>query len=780
MFRKHLTFAWRHIVRHKLFSFINIAGLAVGMACFILIMIWVRDEQSHDRFHRHKDRLYLLTVIHPGDITDPNVPYALAPIMANECPEIARYTRIYELGALKTCSFRTRPDSGPSVMFYEDKVDLVDPSFFAMFSFPFIYGNPETALQTPDSLVLSEKASLKYFGGKNPLGQKLTFNNRADMTVRGVVRIPARSTLQFDFLAPLRNEMSTDWNWRDPSYVLLNEGVSLPAFRAKIASIMDKHSPFPNADALRVDVKPLTDIHLDFGRRIYVYLFSLIALFILFIACINYMNLATAGSAHRAREAGLRKVVGAGRAQLMRQFLGESVLLSLLALLLSLLMVTLCLPLLNSVAAKQMTFAPFQDPLICFLLAALAVAVGVVSGIYPAFFLAAGRPVETLKASTNLKSGRSSFRVVTVTGQFIISILLIACTLVVFDQLNYTRERPLGFRTDHIVEVPMNPTLGSRFDAYKSELLRNPHILNVTAGQSVPYDEDCKTSGVVWEGMDPATVPMVRYSITQLDYLETFGMNLLQGRGFKNEYPQDRNNYVINEEAAKYMGMDAPVGQTLTFWGVRGRIIGVVKNFHHVSLHRRILPHIFNVNPRHYGWLKYIFIRVATGNVPDTMKYIKETSMKYAPGYPVATRFIDRGVGELYRSEQRLGKIFGTFAFIAVFISCLGIFGLASFTAERRTKEIGIRKTLGASVSSIVVLLSREFTRWVLLANIIAWPLGWYAMHRWLENFAYRVDLSPVVFALAGALSFITAALPIGFQTLRAACANPVDVLKYE
>jgi putative ABC transport system permease protein len=780
VFINHLKFGLRNIKRHKLFSFINIAGLAVGMACFILIMLWVQDEQSYDKFHAHKDRLYLVTIIHPNDITDPNVPYALAPIMANEFPEILDYTRIYELGALSTCSFRYVPGNGPSIMFYEDKVNLVDPSFFSMFSFPFKYGDPKTALQAPNSLVISEKIASKYFGQKNPLGEKLIFNNRADVIVTGVVRVPANSHLQFDFVAPLKNKLLNDWNWRDPSYVLLNKDVSLPAFRAKIAGILNKRSPFPKADSFKVDILPVSDIYLNFGRRTYVYLFSMIALFILFIAYINYMNLATAGSANRAREVGLRKVVGAGRAHLVGQFLGESVLMSFLALIISLILVKLFLPLLNNLKAKQMIFAPFQGFLMFSLLLGLVIAVGIISGLYPAFFLTAGKPVDTLKGPLNSKSGHSIFRVVTVTGQFIISVLLIACTVVVFNQLNYIRERPLGFKTDYIIKVPMNRTLLFRFDSFKNELLQNPNILNVTASQAVPYDDDRKTDGVEWEGKDPGLVPLVRYSITHDDYIETFKMEIVDGRSFKKEYPADKNNYVINEEAAKYMGMEAPVGQQLKFWGVRGTIIGVVKNSHHVSLHRKILPHIFTINPRNFGALKYVFIKVTAENVPDTLSCISGISLKYAPDYPFEYSFIDRGVGNLYQSEQKLGKTFGYFAFIAIFISCLGIFGLASFTAERRTKEIGIRKTLGASVSSIVVLLSKDFSRWVLLANIIAWPLGWYAMHKWLENFAYRVDPGLFLFVFAGVLSFITAALPIGFHAIKAATANPVDTLRYE
>lgn len=780
MFINHLKFGLRNIKRHKLFSFINIAGLAVGMACFILIMLWVQDEQSYDKFHANKDQLYLVTIIHPNDITDPNVPYALVPIMANEFPEIADYTRIYDLGALRTCSFGYRPDNGPSKMFYEDKVNLVDPSFFSMFSFPFIYGDPKTALQSPDSLVISEKMASKYFGQTNPLGEKLTFNNQADVIVTGVVRVPANSHLQFDFVAPLRDKLLTDWNWRDPSYVLLNEDVSLPEFRAKIAGILNKHSPYPKADSFKVDILPVSDIYLNFGRRTYVYLFSIIALFILFIACINYMNLATAGSANRTREVGLRKVAGARRAQLVGQFLGESVLMSLLALVLSLILVKLFLPLLNNLTGKQMALALFQDLFIFSLLLGLVIAVGLISGIYPAFFLSAGKPADTLKGPVGFKNRHSLFRVVTVTGQFIISVLLIAGTAVVFNQLNYIKERPLGFKTDHIIKVPLNRTLLLGFDSFKNELRQNPNILNVTASQAVPYDEDLKTSGLEWEGKDPGLVPLVRYSITDVDYLETFEMEILDGRSFKKEYPADRNNYIINEEAAKYMGMESPVGQQLKFWGVRGTIIGVVKNFHHVSLHREILPHIISINTGNFRWLKYIFIKVTAGNIPDTLNYIGKVSQKYAPDYPFEYSFIDRGVDNLYQSEQKLGKIFGYFAFIAILISCLGIFGLASFTAERRTKEIGIRKTLGASVSSIVVLLSKDFSRWVLLANIIAWPLGWYAMHKWLENFAYRIDLSLVLFLFAGVLSFITAALPIGFHSIKAATTNPVNTLRYE
>jgi hypothetical protein len=492
------------------------------------------------------------------------------------------------------------------------------------------------------------------------------------------------------------------------------------------------------------------------------------------------MNLATACSANRAREVGLRKVMGAKRPELIQQFLGESLLMSALALVLSLILVRIGLPLINNLTSKQLTFSLLFSHSTFLFLFGLILAVGLASGIYPAFFLAANKPANTLKASTYMKSGRSPFRVVTVVGQFAISVLLIASTAVVFRQLSFIQKRPLGFNTDYVIKVPINRSLLGRFRSYKNKLLQNPKVLSVTAGQDVPFNEDYKTSGVEWEGKDPEMVPNVRYSISHFDYVETFEMEIVEGRSFKWESSADRNNFIINEEAARYMGMENPIGRKIKFWGREGIIIGVVKNYHHVSLHREIMPQVFTANPRNFNALKYVFIKVASENVPETLEYIREASFVFAPDYPYEYSFLDQGIQNLYLSEQNLGKIFSTFAVLAILISCLGVFGLASFTAERRTKEIGIRKVLGASISKIVVLLSKEFSRWVLLANIIAWPIGWYVMHKWLQNFSYRTGMSPLLFVFAGMLSFIIAALPISYHAVKAALADPVDSLRYE
>jgi ABC-type antimicrobial peptide transport system permease subunit len=780
MIRNYFKIAFRNILRNKTFALINILGLAVGMACFILITLWIQDELSFDKFHTNKDNLYLLTIIHPNDVVDPNVPYALAPRLADEFLEFVRYSRIYKLGNLRTCMFKHESGSGMPVMFYEDSVNLVDSSFFSMFSFLFVYGDPESALQNPDSLVITEKIATKYFGHDNPLGKVMTLNNKDDLVISGVIHIPSNSHLQLDFITTLPERLENDWNWRDPSYVLLDENASITKVKEKITGALSRHSPYPFADTLKVDLLPLTKVHLNFGRRTYIYIFSVIAAFILLIACINYMNLATACSVNRAREVGLRKVMGAKRPELIQQFLGESILMSAFGLGLSLIVVKIGLPMINNLTAKQLTFSLLFSHSMYLYMFGLIFVVGLVSGIYPAFFLSANRPAETLKASLHFKSKRSSLRVVTVVGQFVISILLIACTAVVFQQLSFVQNRPLGLKTDSIIKIPINRLLLGRLMSYRDKLLQNPNILNVTAGQSVPFNEDYKTGGLEWDGKDPELSPNVRYTISYFDYIETFEMELVQGRSFQSGSRADTNNFVINEEAAKYMGMEDPIGQRLKFWQNEGTIIGVVKNYHHVSLHREIMPHIFLVNPRNFNSLRFIFIKIASENIPDTLKYIRETTTTFAPDYPYEYSFLDQGVEDLYQAEQKLGKIFSTFAFLAIFISCLGIFGLASFTAERRTKEIGIRKVLGASISHIMILLSKEFSMWILLANVIAWPIGWYAMHKWLQNFAYRSGMNPILFLLAGMLSIVIAALPVGYQAIKAAIADPIDSLRYE
>ncbi len=781
MIRNYVTIAWRHMVRSKLFTLTNLLGLAVGMAAFTLITLWIRDEKSMDDFHTLKDRLYQVVIIHPDGVWDPNSPYALAPILAEEYPEIAAQTRVFELASIATCSFRYLPPGQPPVQFYEDGVIQVDPSFFSMFTFPAVSGTPESALESPTSIVISSAAARRYFGDEDPLGKTMTFNGALTLKIAAVVEVPLNSQLRFDFAAAIGPDMRTNWNWADPSYVLLRPDADPAALREKIAGIMNERIPGSLPGEFTVDILPLAKSYLRFGRGFYVDVFSLVAVFILLIACVNFMNLATAASANRAREVGLRKVVGARRSQLVQQFLGESVLMSGAALALSLVLVRAFLGPLNALTSKEMSFDPFGDPHLVIFLFGLVLVVGLLSGLYPALFLSKVGPTRTLKGSPHAPvGGHSAFRIVTVTAQFTLSVLLIAGTIVVGRQLEYMRNRPLGLQTDHILKIPANRILLSRMGAFEAELKTHAGILRVTAGQAVPYDDDYKTNGVEWRDKDPGLVPNLRYSLVRAGYVETFGLEILEGRSFSDERTGDLENFLINEEAARYMGLVSPVGERLSFWGREGTVIGLVRDFHQVSLHREIMPQIMTANPAFSGRLKYAFVKIRPDNVPETLASIRRAFENISPMFPFEYEFIDKGIDDLYAAEERLGRIFAIFSFLAIFISCLGIFGLAAFTAERRTKEIGLRKVLGASVPDISLLLSRSFASWLVMANLIAWPIGWYAMHRWLERFAYRRELSLTVFLASGLLSLVAAAIPVALQSLRAAAQDPIDSLRYE
>jgi putative ABC transport system permease protein len=779
--RDYLRVAVRKFRSQKFGALINLSGLAAGLAVCILISLWVRDELSFDKFLVDKDRLYLLTIEHPNGVLDPNVPYALAPALARDYPEIRLFTRIYDLGALATCSFSYQPETGPKVMAYEDSVDLVDPGFFSLFSFPFVHGDPATALGSPNAVVIRDEAARKYFGDDDPVGRRLTLNNRRDLVVTGVMRIPRTAHFRPDFVIPLSDPLAGDWNWRDPSYVLLDPSTSLPSFREKIEGSLNTYMPQPLPGSFKVGLLPVTKVHLGFGGLAYVRIFSLIAVVILAIACVNYMNLATARAGSRSREVGLRKVLGAGRAQLVQQFLGEALVTTALAFVLALGLAVLLLPFLNGLTGKAMSLWAGIDPLFAAYLLGLVVLVGIAAGSYPAFFLSARRPADAFRASTGFRSKRSVFRVVSVVGQFAISAMLIACTLSVYRQIQFVRDRPLGLVADQVLKVRYNPSLLRNFESFKRELVQDPRVLSVTRSQAVPFDEDYKTNGVEWDGQDPALMPLVRYSLTDLDFFETFGMAFAAGRSFSASEPGDRLNYVINEKAAAYMGLKEPVGARLELWGQEGRIIGVVKDFHHVSLHREILPQVFTINPRFTAnAIRFIFIKVAPAGLAQTVRTIRDTAERYAPDYPFEAAFLDRGAASLYESEKRLGSIFTAFALLAVVISCLGVLGLAAYSVEQRTKEIGVRKVLGSSVPAIVARISRPFGLWVLAANLLAWPVAYFAMRKWLRAFAYRTDLDLGLFIGAGLLTVVAAALPIVYQSLKAALADPIKALRYE
>jgi len=792
MFWNYLKIAWRNIKRYKGYSFINIFGLAIGLACCILILLWVQDELNYDRFHTNADDLYrIVTEFHK---TEPLTHYwpvcaPLAPALREEYPEIVKATRFSRLRRGQLVKYRDKN-------FLEPQICLTDPDFFTMFTFLFLEGDPQTALSNPNSIVLVESVSVKYFGNENPVGKILNINNEYDLTVTGVVKdIPENSTIQFDFLIPFIRieDFETAWavldNWTlsgFATYVQLGKMASVEAIENKIAYYLKKHVP-ESEDVIYL--QSFKDIHLysshiQFGIEgqgdiTYVFIFSLVALFVLVIASINFMNLATARSANRAKEVGLRKVVGAKRAQLIRQFFYESVGMAFLSLILAVVLVELFLPVFANLSGKTLVLDFSSNIHIVLAIIVMTLITGFLSGTYPALFLSSLRPVKVLKGTLKTEGRGFLFRRVLVVSQFSLSILLIICTIVVSHQIGYMQNKKLGFNREHVVYLPIREDVAERYETLKTELDNKAGIMNVAASSSLP------TSGVIlttdkvsWEGKNPEDNVVLEVTSTGYDFIETFDMEVVEGRSFAKEFLTDEEKaVVINETAKKIIGMESPVGKQLIFGDSATTIIGVVKDYHFKSLHSEIEPLIMAIVPTLYH---YVFIKLESGDIPNTLANIKSTWNTFFPDTPFEYHFLDEAYDKLYRTEQRMGTLFNYFTVLAILISCLGLFGLASFMAEKRTKEIGIRKVLGASLSGIVVLLNKQFIKWVLIANLVSWPIAYYAMSKWLQGFAYRINLGLGTFALAALVALVISVMTVSYQSVKAALTNPADSLRYE
>jgi putative ABC transport system permease protein len=783
MLKNYFKVAFRNLKRNPGYSVINIAGLAIGMACCILILLWVQDELSFDKFHTNKDQLYRVITQDQdarGDTGNSTIPYSLAPILKQEFPEITEFTRYQDLSWLINCSF-----SYDEKKFYEPEFFLADPSFFQMFSFTFLKGDPKSALQDPHSIVLTEDTAHKYFGDEEPLGKVLKINNRRDLKVTAVIKNPPHnSEFQFDLVSPIQflgEQMLNSWAWESFSYLQLQPNTNVEALREKIAGSLTKHSPQTWIKS-KVNIRPITKIHLFQGRGDIklVYIFSTIAFFILIIACINFMNLATARSAKRGREVGLRKVVGAQKRQLISQFFSESMVLSFIAAIFAVILMLAVLRPFNNLTSKPLSLNIFHNPALFIVFLGLTLLVGLISGSYPALFLSAFQPIQVLKGSSAGRSGGALFRKILVIVQFSISIVLIIGSMVVGQQLRFIQNKKLGWNREDVIAMPINNELSQGYQAIKHELETNPNILSVTAASTIPTNIG-NTNPIRWEGMEGDEPKSIKFVVTDHDYVKTFGMNVLQGRDFSRQYETDTTGFLVNEEAVRFMKLEDPVGKQVQFMGVEGKIIGVVEDFHFMHMSQPIIPLIITIHPENYGYfLQYIFVKIGAGNIPKTIDYVKSVCNTYAPHFPFKYKFVDDDFNNMYIYERYVARISGYFTILAVFIACLGLFGLASFMAEQRTKEIGVRKVLGASEPSIVALLTKEFTKWVLIATLIAWPAAYYAMSKWLNNYEYRIPLFWWIFAAAGLAGLVISFLTVSYQAIRAARANPVDALKYE
>lgn len=783
MLQNYLKIAFRNILRNKLYSFINIIGLAVGMAACTLILLWVTNEISYNRFNKNLDRIFLVAQTQHyqtiGDYTVEPTPLPLEQALKNNYPEVeyaARYEHYFGKQAL-----------GRDNRFFDERINFADSTFFKIFTFKFIAGDPATALAAPNSIVLTKETASKYFGSEDPIGKHLTMAGRFDLTVTGVIdNVPQNSDLQFDGIVPTELLLKaygfdkSSWNNNLIStYVLLRSPQQAGELSGKISGLLKKHDDDPTTGSLFLF--PFKDYHLySFtgrgGRIEGVILFSIIALFILVIASINFMNLATARSARRTTEVGVKKVLGATRAQIAKQFFGESVVVTLISLLLALVIVEIFIPYFSEITGE--TLSLFRMGVVMyFLILGLTILTGALAGVYPSIFLSSLKPASMLKKTGSGMPGTFSLRRILVVFQFAVSIALIIATSVVYFQLQYIQKRNLGLKLNHVVYFPMTQKLEAGVGHLESELTSNPNVLSVSSSNDIPIDIGSNGSGWNWEGMPANQNALVSFTFGDYGYLNTFGMSLKSGRFFSKEHPSDDSNaVVINESFARLIGDKSVVGSVLKWGRNPFRVIGVVHNFNFVDLHNKIGPLAIMYRQKS----SLMCMRVNTTDLPSTLDFIDRTCRSIDPGFVFDYHFLNKTFERMYVSEQRLGKIVGAFSLLAVIIACLGLFGLAAFAAEARTKEVGIRKVLGASVPGVMYLLSKELIALVLIGNIIAWPLAYYFMQKWLQTFAYRIDLSPLVFIFAGLAAFVIAAATTGVQAVRAATANPVESLRYE
>jgi ABC-type antimicrobial peptide transport system permease subunit len=787
----YIKTALRLIRRQKAFSLINISGLAIGFTICMLIMLWVADEWSFDRFHSNSSQIYRIyrdeSAVQPNS-TSALTPPPMAAALKEDFPEIVKSTRFgYWRKQLVTYGDKS---------FNEPNYRNADPDFFTMFSFPLLRGNPETVFASPYSVVLTETAARKYFGQEDPLGKTLTVNNTYDIVATGIVKhVPLNSTLRFDLLSPFEilikesigEEARDNWGFNSfTTFVMLNQNTSSHDFNQKLKGYLKKYA---QEDSDELVLQPLTDIHLfsNLGHDInnrgdikYVWIFTALAFFVLLIAGVNFMNLSTARSANRAKEVGLRKVLGAGRSQLIRQFFGESVLMALFAFLAALILLELLLPLFNNISGKYLSSPWHNSPFFLMVFLLLALITGLISGSYPALFLSSFHPARILKGSTLRSTGSHSFlRKSLVVFQFSLSVFLIVGTIIISRQLSYLKKSDLGFDHEHIIHLSIHGELREKYDAIRDRFLQNPDVLHVTASMALPTNIQSTPGTPEWEGKDPYVQMPIKADFVDYDYFETFDIPLVEGRSFSKEYPTDMETaFIVNEEAVRRMGLEKPVvGKTFGFWGIDGQIIGVMKDAHFQSLHYKIEPLVFKMFRQ---WLRRIYLKIRTDNIPSTLWSLERAWKQMNPGYPFEYKFLDEDFNDLYESETRLGNVFQSFTALSVFIACLGLFGLASFMAEQKTKEIGIRKVLGSSTLSIITLLNKEFLKWILAANLIAWPISYLVMQRWIQKFAYRTNITVEIFILAGIIGLTVALVTVSMQTLKAARANPADSLKHE
>ena len=790
MLNVFFRFAFRNILKYKSFTFINITGLAIGLAASLLILLWIQDELSFEKFNANAENIYRVEEdqFYSGERYHVTVtPHPSGPVWKERIPEIREQTRINRLPRIL---FRQEEK-----VFFESSIIAADSGLFKVFTMPLLLGDPETVLNSPHSIVLTEKLASKYFGEINPLGKTITIENKLQFMITGVMKdLPKNSLFTFEGVIPYSflkeiGAISDSWgNNSISTYVLLEKGSEIEAVNKKLTDVVLEYQPQTTTKYL---LFPLLDIHLhaQFGYEIskgpviVVFIFSLIAVFVLLIACINFINLATAKASGRTKEIGIKKVTGADQKTLIIQFMVESLSLVSIAMLFALILVGLALPLFNNISGKNFNLHDlFQFKFIISVIIVGLVA-GLISGIYPALYLSSFKPVAILKGEAVSVKGNGRLRQILVIIQFTLSILIAVAAIFMYLQLKHLQDKDLGFDKENLICIPMLGDMLPKYHSLKDELKKETLIQGVTAARSNPVRIGSNSGGADWEGRDPERRVLIGTNAIDYDYLETMKMELKSGRDFSKEYVSDMakdttGNFLINEEVAKIMGVDDPVGKSFRFMGIRGRIVGVLKNFHFKGADQPIEPIAFALTGPEY--LNFILIRLTPGNIPEALKTAERVWKNVLPEYPFDYIFIDQDYDNLFRAQLRLTKLLKYFTILAIIIACLGLYGLSAYSAERRTNEIGIRKVMGAGTMTILYTMVREFLLLVLISLVIALPAGWIIVGNLLKQFASRIDINISVFAVIAAGAMIIALITVSFQAFKASLINPAEALKVE
>jgi putative ABC transport system permease protein len=796
MFINYLKITLRNIKRHKVFSFINIAGFAIGMAVCLLILIYVRHELSYDKYHKDEERVYRIVLDSRTQTANrifAPITAMVAPTLKNDYPQVEQAAR-----SLITSSRLVRRDN---TFFYEERFMYADPELFDVLTIPFIQGNSQKALTRPRTLVISERMSLKYFGYSNPIGETIEINNETFEITGIVVNSPENTHLKYDLIASMETlngweEMNNWYSTMFYTYLKLRPNVNVEEFSQQVSNLSDKYvgeklKEWGNTD--HYFLQPISSIHLHShiryeaepsGNPLYVTIFSFVGLFILLIACLNFMNLSTARSTNRAKEVGMRKVVGAKRFQLISQFLGESLFVSLISLGFSMVIAKFAIPIIDNVTGIALDFNQLLNFVVLISLIVGSILVGLAAGVYPALVLSAFRPTATLKRG--LRSGSRDFamRNVLVVVQFSISVVLIVGTLIMARQFNFMKNQHLGFEKEQKLVLPLRGgiSIQENYETVKDLFSKHPSISDASVSSTVP-GRGVSNFGVSLVGEEDRKNQSMFHMYFDHDFVPDYGIEMVAGRAFQKDMSTDiAGAFLINEATVIAFGWSSPeeaLGKRLQtgFGGRVNPIIGVTKNFHYRGLQTNVEPLVMEFLPEMF---RYITLSIDISNLNETLAFTESQWKSMYPNNPFENFFLDTYFDQQYRSDEQVGRIFGIFTILGLFIACLGLLGLASFTAESRTKEIGIRKVLGASVPCIVTMLTKQFTKWVLLANCLAWPVAYYIMTRWLKNFAYRTDIDLFIFVLSGLLVLGVALLTVSYQSIRAATINPAESLRYE